>query len=251
MKQLQVYDDNSDPIFTEYDYQFGKEDSFPSEILQNSMNLLCSLGLVVVPLVVPVSKFPIMAVSFLFYRIKGQRKDTVLLSGIFFEKIINEDSGKNDFKFNYRSILLASCVTVAVSAVIYGILYSEKRILVKSKFLLPHFRYTLTPLLLSQQFPDFLKYVENCKVLPAASLEIPSLVGFLSDSQKMLAGDLFFKLQFNHLYFRQNSKWIFNQMYLNNTFFSDCILEQFKSEVMLRMAIRKSPVLGLFLATLP
>lgn len=251
MKQLQIFDDDFDPVYDEYDFGFEKDSLSPSEILQNTADLLCSIGLMVIPLVLPSTKLPVILGSFLFYRIKGHSvKGKVLLSGFFYDKVLDDSSGKTSLKFHFGNVLLASGVTIAASSIIYAFLCPQKRIFVKAKFLLPQVVYKFTPLLLSEEFPNYLRYIENCKSFPGSLLEIQSFTSYLSDSQKAVASDIFLKMQFNHIYLYQNSKWIFDQMEQNNTFFSECLLNKFGNELLLGMAVKKSPALGVFLATL-
>jgi hypothetical protein len=250
MKQLQSFNDTFDPIFEEFNFGFEKDTFFSSDIVETSLSLLSSLGLLVVPLVLPATKVPVMVFSFLFYRRETKHQNTALLSGFFYEKVVDKESGKSGVKIEFLNVLLASCVTIASSAIIYGILHPEKRLLIKAKVLLPKLSYSLSPLLLSSEFPNFLQYIENCKIIPEYLREVPSLVPFLSDAQKMLASDLFFKLQFNNRYLLQNGRWISNQIHSNNSFISSCLLDQFGSEFVLGLSIHQSPALGIFLATL-
>ena len=250
MQQPHYFNDSFDPVFDEFDFEFEKDNFLSSDILENSLTLLSSLGLLVVPIIFPVTRLPVTVFSFLFYRKETQHQSTALLSGFFYEKVVDKESGKSGVKLEFLNILLASCVTIASSAIIYGILHPEKRLLIKAKVLLPKLSYSLSPLLLSSEFPNFLQYIENCKIIPEYLREVPSLVPFLSDAQKTLASDLFFKLQFNNRYLLQNDRWISNQIHSNNTFISSCLLDQFGSEFVLGLSIHQSPALGIFLATL-
>lgn len=164
---------------------------------------------------------------------------------------MDKDSGKSISKIHFGNILLTSFVTIAGSSILYAVLYPQSKILVKAKFLLPDLEYKFAPLILSEQLPDFLKYVGNCKALSRNLHEIPSLVSVISDSQRTLAADIFFRLQFNHVYFCQNYRWVSKQIARNNSFFTNCVLNQFGSEVMLGVVVKESPALAVFLATLP
>jgi hypothetical protein len=147
MKQLQSFNDTFDPIFEEFNFGFEKDTFFSSDIVETSLSLLSSLGLLVVPLVLPATKVPVMVFSFLFYRREAKHQNTALLSGFFYEKVVDKESGKSGVKIEFLNVLLASCVTIASSAIIYGILHPEKRLLIKAKVLLPKLSYSLSPLL--------------------------------------------------------------------------------------------------------